>query len=178
MIVRIEIAMHIGSCRGAREHPPESVAAIAKSLSAFGQQKPVVIDRDGRVLSGGGVMQAADSLGWKEIDAVYSNLSGLEADAFAIADNRTAELAEWDYRALDAVAREVSPDLLLGIGWDEAALEQVAKSAGESAGAERTETERVEFVKDMDKKHEMVACPTCGFEFDVPPETRHADDDI
>jgi hypothetical protein len=45
-------------------------------------------------------MQAALQLGWKTIDVVRSELGPVELSAFAIADNRTAELAEWDQDGL------------------------------------------------------------------------------
>jgi DNA modification methylase len=48
------------------------------------------------VIAGNGTMTAAQELGWTEIAAVRTALVGVEATAFAIADNRSAELAEWD----------------------------------------------------------------------------------
>jgi hypothetical protein len=55
-----------------------------------------VVDAKGIVLAGNGTLTAAQELGWTEIQIVRTELAGVEATAFAIADNRTAELAEWE----------------------------------------------------------------------------------
>ena len=79
-----------------RKHSRRNLDAIKASLRKFGQQKPIVVDAKGIVLAGNGTLTAAKELGWTEIQATRTELAGVEATAFAIADNRTAELAEWD----------------------------------------------------------------------------------
>ena len=83
-----------------RRHGPENIAAIKASLRRFGQQKPIVVDARGVIRAGNGTYQAARELGWRQIAVVTTNLAGADAVAFAIADNRTAELAAWDPAAL------------------------------------------------------------------------------
>jgi DNA modification methylase len=78
-----------------RKHDRKNLDAIKASLRKFGQQKPIVVDAKGIVIAGNGTMTAAQELGWTEIAAVRTDLVGVEATAFAIADNRSAELAEW-----------------------------------------------------------------------------------
>lgn len=84
----------------ARRHPERNLDAIIASLRKFGQQKPIVVDGRGIVVAGNGTFEAAKRLGWSEIAVVRTDLAGIEATAFAIADNRTAELASWDYPTL------------------------------------------------------------------------------
>lgn len=79
-----------------RKHGRKNLDAIKASLRKFGQQKPIVVDAKGIVLAGNGTLAAAQELGWTEIEIVRTQLEGVEATMFAIADNRTAELAEWD----------------------------------------------------------------------------------
>ena len=83
-----------------RRHPERNMQAIMGSLRRFGQQKPIVVDAKGVVIAGNGTLAAAKQLGWKQIAVVETALAGSDATAFAIADNRTAELAEWDDDAL------------------------------------------------------------------------------
>lgn len=85
-----------------RAHGERNIETIKGSLSRFGQQKPIVIDRDGVVVAGNGTLEAARSLGWERIGVVYSDLVGSDRTGYAIADNRTAELAEWDTDALSS----------------------------------------------------------------------------
>lgn len=104
-----------------RKHDEKNLAAIKASLNRFGQQKPIVVDASGVVRAGNGTLAAAKALGWKEIRIVRSSLAGSEATAYAIADNRTAELAEWDDDALaqTLAALQIEDDeLAVATGFD------------------------------------------------------------
>jgi ParB-like chromosome segregation protein Spo0J len=83
-----------------RKHDDRNLDSIKASLQRFGQQKPIVVDGKGIVVAGNGTLDAAKSLGWKDIEIVRTELVGADAVAYAIADNRTAELAIWDDDAL------------------------------------------------------------------------------
>jgi site-specific DNA-methyltransferase (adenine-specific) len=88
--------------RNARTHSQKNLDAIANSLTKFGQRKPIVITNDGVVLAGNGTLEAAKSLNWDYI-AVTVTPADWDLDtsrAYALADNRTAELAEWDEAVL------------------------------------------------------------------------------
>jgi hypothetical protein len=83
-----------------RKHPETSIAAIMASYKRFGQQKPIVVDEQGVTVAGAGQLEAARRLGWTHIAVVRSDLAGVERIAYAIADNRSAELSDWDEEAL------------------------------------------------------------------------------
>ena len=102
-----------------RKHSPKNLNAIKGSLKKFGQQKPIVVDGKDIVIAGNGTLEAAKSLGWTEIDIVRTDLIGADATAFAIADNRTSELAEWDSGLTDVLrALDNSEFDLSAIGFD------------------------------------------------------------
>lgn len=86
----------------ARRHPISNISAIAASLNEFGQQKPIVITADNVIIAGNGTYDAAVSLGWTEIavTVIPEEWDSQKVKAFALADNRTAELAQWDAREL------------------------------------------------------------------------------
>jgi DNA modification methylase len=88
--------------RNARTHSQKNLDAICASLTKFGQRKPIVITHDNFVLAGNGTLEAAKSLGWDQIDVTVAPADwDLDtARAYALADNRTAELAEWDESVL------------------------------------------------------------------------------
>jgi ParB-like chromosome segregation protein Spo0J len=86
----------------ARRHPQRNLEQIKASLQRFGQQKPIVVDATNTVRAGNGTLEAAKALGWKTIAIVRSELQKTELTAYAIADNRSAELAEWDAEILAA----------------------------------------------------------------------------
>ena len=93
-----------------RKHDDRNLDSIKASLKRFGQQKPIVVDGKGIVVAGNGTLDAAKSLGWKEIQIVRTELVGADAVAYAIADNRTAELAVWDDDALAQTLASLKTD--------------------------------------------------------------------
>jgi len=96
----------------ARQHGERNIKAIIDSLKAFGQQKPIVVDKRGIVVAGNGTLEAAKRLGWSEISIVRSELDPTQATAFGIADNRTAELAEWDEEVLRSLLDSMDDEML------------------------------------------------------------------
>jgi ParB-like chromosome segregation protein Spo0J len=122
-----------------RKHSRRNLDAIKASLRKFGQQKPIVVDAKGIVLAGNGTLTAAQELGWTEIQIVRTELAGVEATAFAIADNRTAELAEWDDN-LGEVLQSLADDGydLSKIGFDQSDLDALI---GENASSERKDVQ-------------------------------------
>lgn len=88
--------------QNARKHSGDNLNAIAKSLKEFGQRKPIVVTHDNTVLAGNGTLEAALLLGWEKIAVarVPEDWSHEKRMAYALADNRTAELAEWDEQVL------------------------------------------------------------------------------
>ena len=105
------------------------VDAVAKSLERFGQRKPIVVRKDdGTIIAGNHTWQAAKKLGWKEIAVAYVGDDDTTAQAYALADNRTAELGSYDEQALkdliDKVAA-VDPDLVRTSGWSDDAVKEL-----------------------------------------------------
>lgn len=99
--------------RNARKHDDRNIKAIMDSLSKFGQQKAIVVGEGGVVIAGNGTLEAAKRLGWDTIDVRRSGLKADEATAYAIADNRSAELAEWDDPVLGDILGELKES-----GWE------------------------------------------------------------
>jgi hypothetical protein len=93
----IPVARLIASKTNARTHSPQQVRQIAASIKRFGFVVPVLVNGQSEILAGHGRVEAAKLLGLKEVPALRLNhLSAVEQRAFAIADNRLAELAGWD----------------------------------------------------------------------------------
>jgi DNA modification methylase len=105
--------------QNARKHSDANLAAIAKSLSEFGQRKPIVVTAENVVVAGNGTVEAARFLGLTDVDVVRvpADWSGDQVKAFALADNRSAELAEWHPEVLSAQLLE-----LVQAGFDVEAL--------------------------------------------------------
>jgi hypothetical protein len=119
-----------------RRHPERNVEAIVASLRRFGQQRPILVDEDGIVRAGNGTLAAAKELGWDTIRIVRTTLRDSEATAYAIADNRTALLAEWDDDALKETLRALEGEGfdLDAAGWNQHELDALLGSGGALSG--------------------------------------------
>jgi ParB-like chromosome segregation protein Spo0J len=110
----------------ARIHSARQVNAIARSLTAFGQRRPIVLDDQGVIIAGNGTYTAAKALGWTEIDAVVAPFESAEQRrAYAIADNRTGNLAEWSPEALITALQGQGDETLAATGFSRAEFEQI-----------------------------------------------------
>lgn len=124
--------------RNARRHPKRNIDEIESSLREHGQTRVAVVTNRpmllagseqspaGTLLIGNGMMRAAtERLKWSHLAVIEFKGSEVEARKLALRDNRTSELAEWDYEPLGLELGELA-DLgvvLDDIGWtkDEAA---------------------------------------------------------
>jgi DNA modification methylase len=99
----------------ARRHDKKNLEAIKGSLSLFGQRKPIVVSGDNTIVAGNGTVEAARELGWTEIYVarIPHDWTPEQIKAYALADNRTAELAEWDSKILADQLIELD-----AVGWD------------------------------------------------------------
>lgn len=121
----------------ARKHSIKNIESIKTSLKEFGQRKNIVIDTKGKVLAGNGTLESAKALGWTHIYCSVADLTEVEAKAFAIADNRTAELAEWDDEVLAKSLEDLAADSdhwLEALAFDEKDLEKLTGGGGGGGG--------------------------------------------
>lgn len=97
---RIELldpAALVPNPRNARTHSDKQIAQIGASIRRFGFVVPIIIDDDSNIVAGHGRWLAAKQLGLLEVPAIRVKfLSEADRRAFALADNRIAELSGWD----------------------------------------------------------------------------------
>jgi DNA modification methylase len=102
----------------------QAVAAVAASIREFGFRQPIVVDENGVIVVGATRYKAAQQLGLKKVPVhVARGLTAAQIKAYRIADNKTAELAEWNEELLIRELIELQKlefDLdLVGISADE-----------------------------------------------------------
>jgi hypothetical protein len=97
------------------------IDAIAKSLVANGQYKPIVIQESTNyVLVGNHTLKAIKKLGWDFVDAVVLDVDDEAAKRIVLADNRTSDASSYDYDLLAEMLK--SMPTLEGTGYDAEAL--------------------------------------------------------
>jgi ParB family transcriptional regulator, chromosome partitioning protein len=147
--------------KNARSHSERNIKLIADSLEMFGQQKPIVVDKQSKILAGNGTVLAAKGLGWKTIAAVTIDVTD-EAlrRAYALMDNRTAELAEWDASTLqEAIAAlEIQGVHAQQVGFEEVELKTLLSRLNVEPPADFS-------TYDEGSVETNCKCPKCGYEW-------------
>lgn len=86
----------------------DAVDKVAMSLTQYGWQQPIVIDKDGVILAGHTRYKAAKQLKYTTVPVVIAdNLDDIKAKAYRIADNKTGEIATWDMELLNIEIKEL-----------------------------------------------------------------------
>jgi hypothetical protein len=124
----VDIALLNPDPKNARLHGERNIDEVVKSYAEHGQRKPIVVQRVSDkgtpmvVRAGNGQVEAAKKLGWTHIAAVVIDEKDRDAIRFAIRDNRTAELAEWNWQVIaeEAAAEELAGGRLQDLGWTDA----------------------------------------------------------
>ena len=87
----------------------DAAETVAESIKAFGFKNPIILDENGVIVCGHTRLKAAILLGLEEVPCIaITDLTPAQVRAFRIADNKTAEIAGWDYDALCREFQELS----------------------------------------------------------------------
>jgi hypothetical protein len=103
--------------RNPRRRTARSADRIAHSLQTLGLGRSIVIDEQGQIIAGNGVVEAAGQVGIEKVRVIEAdgseiiavrrtNLTSEQKVQLSIADNRTGELSEWDDDVLAALKDE------------------------------------------------------------------------
>ena len=111
----------------ARIHTRKNLEALKGSLKKFTQLKPIIVQKSSmRIIAGNGTYAAICALGGETVDCNIVDMSDADAKAYAIADNRTALLSEWDEKTLTDTLKEIQLDGNLELtGFDTIDLEKM-----------------------------------------------------
>lgn len=129
----------------------EAVEAVAASIKEFGFKVPIIVDADNVIIAGHTRLKAAQLLGMETVPVIRADdLTDEQVKAFRLADNKTAELAGWDFTALEAEMEELADFDMERFGFDK----MVSDADIDSLFAP---------VDNENKKEEKkIQCPHCG----------------
>ncbi len=180
----------------ARRRDLRATEALSKSLKEFGAARSIVVDGDGKVRAGNGTLEAARAAGITktiQVDAGpdelvvvrRGDLKGEKAQAYAIADNRTGELSEWD---LDELERQLKGFEAVdfdaeSMGFTDQELSDILPQAF-SPNVDPSQSVKDVTDEDIDKAgdelegkyntehqdQEIITCPHCFKEFSIQKE--------
>ena len=142
------IEMRIGDLIPYENNPrknDDAVSAVAASIREFGFKVPIIVDKNNVIVAGHTRLKAAKSLGMKTVPVIRADdLTEEQVTAFRLADNKTGELAGWDF---DKLREELS-----GIGSIDMAEFGFMLKDIEYAGEKEKE----------EKPKKELCCPRCG----------------
>ena len=134
----------------------QAVDKVASSLSEFGFQQPIVVDKNYVVIVGHTRLQAAKKLNYQKVPVFIADLSDAKSKAYRIADNRLHEDSSWDYDFLN-----IEMNMLNEINYD---LGKLCFNEGEIKNLLTNETDfapsDLDDQSDIDDPAER--CETCG----------------
>lgn len=98
-----------------------AVDSVAKSIEKYGFRNPLIIDENNVVWCGNTRLKASKKLGLEEVPCIVVNdLTEKQMTELALLDNKTNEIAEWDFEMLDDILKDVDlGDFELDWGIDE-----------------------------------------------------------
>lgn len=109
VIEHLPIADLAAGGRKLRLHKKQDITALANAIRTFGFLAPVIIDRNNKIVSGNGRIEAARQLGMTHVPCIRaSHLDAAKLKAFRIAENQLSQLAGWDTEALGLELKELS----------------------------------------------------------------------
>lgn len=136
-------------------HNDAAVDAVAESIKQFGFKVPIVIDTDGVIIAGHTRRKAAKKLGLEVVPCIVADdLTPEQIKAFRLADNKTGELASWDFEKLEAELAALSEIDMSAFGFvmnDDIDIDEFFTEAEEKP----------------EKEPKKIQCPHCGEWFEV-----------
>lgn len=134
-----------------------AVAAVAASIKEFGFKVPIVIDAAGVIIAGHTRAKAAARLGLQIVPCIIADdLTEEQIRAFRLADNKTGELAGWDFEKLEAELAQLSEMDMSEFGFimsDDVDIDEFFEDTGSDDPKE--------------KEPKRIQCPHCGEWIDV-----------
>ena len=97
----------------------KAVDKVAESIKAFGFKQPIVLDEENVVICGHTRLLAAKKLGLEKVPCIMADdLTPEQVKAYRLADNKTAEFAEWDWELLEYELLDIPTIDMSAFGFD------------------------------------------------------------
>ena len=114
-----------------RMHTEKQLKEFERSVSMFGQLRPIVTDEAGVILAGNGLFETLLRLGWEEADVLQmEGLTENQKKKLMLADNKIFGLGVDDLETFDAFLVDLKDDLDIP-GFDEGLLKSMVAQAAE-----------------------------------------------
>ena len=87
----------------------EAAKSVSESIKKFGFKNPIIVDEKNVVICGHTRLKAAKLLGLKKVPCVVAtDLTSEQVKAYRLVDNRTGEIADWDFDKLTEELKNIT----------------------------------------------------------------------
>jgi hypothetical protein len=94
-----------------RKIPDRAIEIVSESLTKFGWQQPIIVDKSNVIVAGHTRLLAAQRIGLDSAPVIVADkLTDEEIRAFRVADNRTHDFTSWDYPELVSELESIGPE--------------------------------------------------------------------
>ena len=154
-----------------KQHPDKQLRLLEESIKRFGWTNPVILSADNTILAGHARVKAAIAAGNDTVPCIRTKLTGQEADAYLLADNRLSDIAPYDRDILAELLSDLPKDLAELTGFDSVQVDALL-SGEDIQDIDKFISDAVpdfqpipeDEVPRLDEK-KKVCCPECGHEF-------------
>lgn len=130
----------------------DAVDKVAASIREFGFRVPIIVDKNNVIVAGHTRLKAAELLELETVPVIRADdLTDEQIKAYRLADNKTAEFADWDFAKLEKELEALADVDMTAFGFEE------MKITERDAPDEFTE-----FDEEIRTEHK---CPKCGYEW-------------
>jgi ParB-like chromosome segregation protein Spo0J len=134
--------------KNANIHPENQIKQIADSITKYGFNNPILIDKDGGIIAGHGRYEAAMRLKLEKVPTVcLDHLTPEQKRQYIIADNKLAEGSYWDEDVLAMELSDMDVDFsVMGFeeGEGETLIAENIETISDTKGEEETKGELLE----------------------------------
>lgn len=134
-----------------------AIEPVANSIREFGFKQPIIVDKNNVIIAGHTRLLAAKELGMTKVPVIVADdLDPEQVKAYRLADNKTGELAGWDFEQLDIELGDIADIDMSAFGFKDFTETLDSPSGGGSSEVDLDDFENDNF------NH---VCPKCGFHF-------------
>jgi len=146
--------------KNAKTHPKKQIDLLVKNIQKFGFTTPCLIDEENNLIAGHGRLEAIKILKHKTVPCVrMEGLTEAEIKALRLADNKIAELGEWDMNLAIEELKGLSEDELDLTGFDKDLIIEPDEKDDEVPDVPEEPKSKL---GDLYQLGGYVICPKCG----------------
>lgn len=158
------IELEIDEIKPYKDNPrvnKDAITVVKNSLSKFGWQQPLVLDKNNEIVVGHTRYYAAIELGMKKIPCLIADdLNDEKIKAYRIMDNKSSEYASWNYGLLTKEMQDILESGGLDLTFTGFSNNEIDNMIDDI----NVELEDESSVARMDELN-LITCPDCGHKF-------------